>query len=259
MQISKTVNNIIKYINLSELFLRINRILINNNTLTIIALILIPIIFVTITYSAIYFTMAQRIQPYIRIASLFVNSGGTHKTQETHDLLALYAVIPMPTPIEIWDENSSSNVLLIPRSEIIIPGIGDLYGRLTIDNTKIDAQIFWGDSIRELNRGIGTFSGSWLPGFGRTIIMTGHRGTYLADLYNAQIGGFITVETHYGVYVYEITEIAIKQKNDETAYDLRREDENIIIYTMYPFDSVEHTINRFFVYGKLVSGVQVDK
>ena len=45
---------------------------------------------------------------------------------------------------------------------------------------------------------------------------------------------------------------------DETAYDFTRTDENLILYTCYPFDALGFTPNRFFVYAKYVSGPVLD-
>jgi sortase A len=140
-----------------------------------------------------------------------------------------------------------------------MPDYGDRYGRLTISGTEIDASVFWNDSETELNKGIGTYAGGWLPGFGRTVLMAGHRNTSLKDLGSAEVGSVITLETHYGTYTYEVTDIAVKHMSDSSAYDFSKDQENIIIYTCYPFDYIGAAKERYFVYGSPLSGTQVDR
>jgi sortase A len=153
-------------------------------------------------------------------------------------------------------------VLMIPISEIEMPNLGDQYGRITISGTNVDAPVFWGDDYPVLNRGVGTHHrsvpGAWLPGFGRTVMLAGHRNTDFLDLFSAEIGEFITIETHYGTFVYEIVDIAVFHMSDTDSFDFTKEYENIIVYTCYPRDFVGRATNRLFVYGILVSGTQVD-
>ncbi len=150
-------------------------------------------------------------------------------------------------------------VQTIPLSGIPLPQVGDQYGQLTVSGTAIDAPIFWGDGDTQLNAGIGTYTGGKLPGFGGTIMLAGHTGTWLADMESVQLGATITLETHYGAYTYEITDMAVKNHEDRSAYDFSRSDENIIIYTCYPFRALGLTPERYFVYGKPLAGPVVDQ
>ena len=55
-----------------------------------------------------------------------------------------------------------------------------------------------------------------------------------------------------------MTGYEILDYQDETAYDFTRTDENLSLYTCYPFDALGFTPNRFFVYAKYVSGPVLD-
>ena len=92
----------------------------------------------------------------------------------------------------------------------------------------------------------------------RTILLAGHNNTFFNDLQHAEAGATVTITTHYGVYTYEVTGTEILDYQDETAYDFTRTDENLILYTCYPFDALGFTPNRFFVYAKYVSGPVLD-
>ena len=95
------------------------------------------------------------------------------------------------------------------------------------------------------------------PG-GKTILLAGHNNTFFNDLQHAEADATVTITTHYGVYTYEVTGTEILDYQDETAYDFTRTDENLILYTCYPFDALGFTPNRFFVYAKYVSGPVLD-
>ena len=93
----------------------------------------------------------------------------------------------------------------------------------------------------------------------RTILLAGHNNTFFNDLQHAEAGATVTITTHYGVYTYEVTEMKVMDYQDETSYDFSRTDENLILYTCYPFDALGFTPNRYFVYAKYVSGPVLDK
>lgn len=150
----------------------------------------------------------------------------------------------------------------IPMSSITFPILGDRYADITISGTTVDAPVYYGDSIKILNQGVGTYVGSvgtGIPGQGKTILMAGHNNTFFNDLQHVEVGATVTVTTHYGVYTYEVTDTKILDYQDSTAYDFTRQDENLILYTCYPFDALGFTPNRYFVYAKYISGPVIDR
>ena len=150
----------------------------------------------------------------------------------------------------------------IPFSSITYPIVGDRYAAVTISGTNVDAPVYYGDTNKILNQGVGTYmdsSGAGLPGEGKTILLAGHNNTFFNDLQHAEVGATVTITTHYGVYTYEVTETKILDYQDTSAYDFTRTDENLILYTCYPFDALGFTPNRFFVYARYVSGPVLDK
>ena len=46
----------------------------------------------------------------------------------------------------------------------------------------------------------------------------------------------------------------VSTDTDTTAYDLEADEENLIMYTCYPFGTTNYTDERFFVYCDYVSG-----
>ena len=72
------------------------------------------------------------------------------------------------------------------------------------------------------------------------------------------MGSTIEISTNYGQYVYEITGTKITTAQDNTAYDLDSEEENLVLYTCYPFDQIGLTPERYFVYAKYLSGPKIN-
>ena len=137
----------------------------------------------------------------------------------------------------------------------------DCDNNVTLEETPLDniekAPVYFGDDKKVLSRGIGQYSGSMFIGSGSTVLLSGHNNTYLHTLGESKIGDKVLLSTNYGDYVYEITETAVKNSGDSTAFDLGADYENLVIYTCYPFDTLGLTSKRYFVYCKYVSGPKI--
>jgi sortase A len=228
------------------------------------ALFAMPVIFTILTAFSFYTALEPLVGQYIGFAMLFV-SDEPQSVPESNNLLA-NAPEPNPNPpdwIDIADhtnpesEPDEDELSFIRRSEIDIPGWGDLYARITISGTTVDSPVFWGDTEDILNKGVGTYPNGWLPGFGRTVMMSGHRGTDFYDFRSLEIGAVITIVTYYETYTYEVVRMSVHKPADESAYDFLREEENIILYTCYPFDFIGAARERLFVYAEPLTGTPV--
>lgn len=147
----------------------------------------------------------------------------------------------------------------IPLSSLTYPYYGQRMGELIIDDCQIYTSLYFGDGNYQLNNGVGMYSGGYIPGYGKTVMIAGHNNTSFNGFKYAQKGQKVTIRTYYGTYTYEITDIQVKQSTDSSAYDFSRNYENLIMYTCYPFDELNLTPYRCFVYAKLISGPIIDK
>ena len=145
----------------------------------------------------------------------------------------------------------------VNASEITFPTFGDRFGNITIEGASVDAPLFFGDSNTELRNGVGQYNGSSFPGCGGTVLIGGHNNSYFNGLKNVKTGDLITLKTNYGTYVYKVTKTAVLAASDKKAYDLTAKQENLVLYTCYPFDMLGLTPNRYFVYADYVSGPRV--
>lgn len=148
---------------------------------------------------------------------------------------------------------------LVNLSEIVFPQYGMKFGKLTISSASIEADLYFGDDSEELKEGVGLYNGSFIPGYGGTILIAGHNHTYFHQLGQAKTGDSITIETNYGTYQYQIIKTQVKDATDKTAYDLDSEKENLVLYTCYPFDCIGLTPQRYYVYADYLSGPKIDK
>ncbi len=216
--------------------------------------IIFPAIFFVIIYLLIYLALT----PYLSL----ISAAAMMFSDEPIDYSAEYNSIFVPVPTEPQQDNNTQSEptnKTIPISEIQYPKTGEQFGELVIEDCSIDNKLFFGDGNIALRNGVGVYNGSFIPGYGKTILVAGHNNTYFNGLKNAEVGQTVTIRTSYGNYTYEITDMAVKNADDTSAYDLSADYENLIMYTCYPFDEIGLTDKRYFVYAKYVSGPQIDK
>ena len=213
-----------------------------------------PLIFIVISVALFFIVGKTVLGPYRSLVSWFFT---TSEASQPQDLLANAATVINGGTAA----SSDSQPETIPFSSVTYPVKGDRYATITVSGTNVDAPVYYGDSNKILNAGVGTYAddgGAGIPGQGKTILLAGHNNTFFNDLQHAEIGATVTITTHYGIYTYEITDMEVRDYQDATAYDFTRTDENLIMYTCYPFDALGFTPNRYFVYAKYVSGPALD-
>lgn len=206
------------------------------------AFILMPLVFAFLGLTLLYFSASPIINPALDIFSLITADFKVNEITN-HDLLDLNTLPQYSGEIK--------------ASTITFPSVGDKYGILTIDGTEVEADLYFGDTRRELKLGLGQYNGSCFPGTGGTVLISGHNNSAFKDLKSAKVGDKVNIRTNYGLYVYEITGTAINKNTDKSAYDLFKNEENLVLYTCYPFDRLGLTADRYFVYGKIVAGPKV--
>ena len=149
-------------------------------------------------------------------------------------------------------------------SDVMLPTYNQQYAEIKCADLGVEAPVFWGDSDLILRSGAGTYTGSSLPGYGSSILMSAHNTTYFKGLENVQAGDVFTVTTTYGVYEYEVKETKVLDANDQSAVDYFSKTEQLVLYTCYPFQPLAAVNNeRLFVYcdkiaGPTVKNVEVD-
>lgn len=152
---------------------------------------------------------------------------------------------------------TTNNSDTINASDVEFPSVDKQFGELKIANRDVSAKLFFGDGKIPLRNGAGVYAGSFIPGYGKTILVAGHNNTFFNGLKNVKKGDIVKIGTSYGNYEYKITDTKIYNADNKKAYDLSKEEENLILYTCYPFDMLGITEKRFFVYAEKVSGPKI--
>ena len=127
-------------------------------------------------------------------------------------------------------------------------------GGIKIPSVGIDLALYNGEALEILRYGAGHHAGSFYPGEGGTIIIAGHniRGHFYT-LPQVNIGDKIILNVTYGTYTYEVTKTEIRNAVElgENLH-LRRDEEELMLYTCYPVETPGWKADRFVVYAKLV-------
>lgn len=207
--------------------------------------IILPIIFSLGIYLVFYFALSP-------VISTFTSIGGLVFSDVETDYSTEYKNIFVPVTEEKNDES-------VKLGSFEYPMYGNLFGELIIEDCDIDTKLFFGDGEVALRNGVGIYNGSFIPGYGKTMLVAGHNNTYFNGLKNAKEGQIVKIRTSYGNYEYKINKMEVKEFNDKSAYDLDADYENLIMYTCYPFDELGLTNFRYFVYAEYVSGPKIDK
>lgn len=215
--------------------------------------IILPIIFLLGTYLVLFLAFAPSIETISSTLGMFFSE--TEKDYSTEYKNIFVPVAEDSTLPTVTKDNKE----YISINNIEFPMFGNQFGELIIEDCNIQNKLFFGDSELVLRNGVGVYSGSFIPGYGGTILVAGHNNTYFNGLKNAEEGQIVKIRTSYGNYEYRITGMEVKRFNDRTAYDMSADHENLIMYTCYPFDELGLTDFRYFVYAEFVSGPQIDK
>lgn len=131
------------------------------------------------------------------------------------------------------------------------PLIGSQFATLKIENVELEVPILQGEGKDELRKGVGHYVGSLLPGEGGNIVLSGHRETAFYPLKDVEIGDEVIIETDYGQYLYQISDIYITTPDDITP-TIPTDTERITMYTCYPFVKWGPTPERYVVVADLI-------
>ncbi|MDF2486112.1 MAG: hypothetical protein K0R46_2280 [Herbinix sp.] len=246
-----------------------------NKLIRIMAYVYMPLLFVLVGYSFIYYTAA----PGIRLWGATLEMVLSDEVTDYHpELKTIYNPESKKNELTVQEEKSTFGIgtvyqqenradavsaeVAIDIIEIQIPEMGTHYAMLSCDRINLEVPVYWGDTMEILNAGVGQFMGSFLPGFERSILMSAHNTTFFKPLELVQIGDVIACSTNYGEYEYCVDQVEIISAEEaERKLDdmLSLREEKLILYTCYPFHSyVGNKDKRLFVYANKRSGPRVE-
>jgi sortase A len=125
-------------------------------------------------------------------------------------------------------------------------------GRIEIQAIGLAAMIMEGINERTLQRAVGHFPDSPLPGQRGNVAIAGHRDTFFRALRNIHPKDEITLETLDGVYRYRVDFTTIVDPDNTQVLDGSK-DSILTLVTCYPFTLVGPAQKRFVVRAHKIS------
>lgn len=117
---------------------------------------------------------------------------------------------------------------------------------------KKDIPCYYGDTNSILMKGAGKWDGSDFCGQNGVTIISAHVTEHFKELEDTKLGTVVTMDTVYGTYTYEVTDIVVftPGKEQELFYS-EYDHETVILYTCYPRASRNRTQRIALVCTKL--------
>ncbi|WP_137789441.1 class D sortase [Bacillus sp. E(2018)] len=134
----------------------------------------------------------------------------------------------------------------------IRPNKGENIGNLLIPKLNATLPIFHGTDEEELERGVGHFEESVLPGEQDNSVLSGHRDTVFRKLGEVGKGDKLIVETSAGTFTYKIRYVRIVDKDDRTVI-VPKPRATLTVSTCYPFDFIGASPERYILVADLIS------
>ncbi|MGY6213124.1 class D sortase [Cytobacillus firmus] len=132
------------------------------------------------------------------------------------------------------------------------PEIGEEIGELYIPKIKSVLPIIHGTDEDELEKGVGHYAGSVMPGEKDNSVLSGHRDTVFRRLGEVGEGDILEVTTKAGTFEYRVNKVRIVDADDRTVI-VPKPRAMLTVTTCYPFDFIGDAPQRYILVAHLVS------
>jgi sortase A len=131
------------------------------------------------------------------------------------------------------------------------PKTGEMIGNLSIPKLEANLPIYHGTDEDELEKGVGHFAGSVLPGEKDNSVLSGHRDTVFRKLGSVGKGDLLIVSTEAGQFTYKVRKVRIVDADDRTVI-VPKPRPTLTVTTCYPFDFIGDAPERYILIADLV-------
>jgi sortase A len=132
------------------------------------------------------------------------------------------------------------------------PETGENIGEIYIPKLDVTLPIYEGSNEEELDKGVGHYSGSVLPGENDNCVLAGHRDTVFRKLGEVGEGDLLIVRTSAGEFEYKVSKVRIVDKEDRTVI-VPKPKATLTVSTCYPFVYIGSAPQRYILVAYLVS------
>ncbi|MGE7588974.1 class D sortase [Peribacillus sp. NPDC101480] len=190
-------------------------------------------------------------------AVCFLTLGFYFTTTNAYTLLKGYALYK-------WNESDTTEAtakLPEPKTKANIsdglelyeerPVTGDLMGQLYIPTIEATLPIYHGTDEDELEKGVGHYAGSVLPGEKDNSVLSGHRDTIFSDLGEVGEGDLLIAKTEAGSFTYKVRKVRIVDADDRTVI-VPKPKATLTVTTCYPFSYIGSAPERYVLVADLL-------
>lgn len=202
-----------------------------------------PIIFASVGVLLLFVSLSPVIKNVSSVLALITSDSASVFSDEVKDVFS----------------GSDNDGNTVKASEVEYPEANSKFAELFCERLSLDVSVYCGDNEDCLRYGVGIPVYGNIPGFKRTVLVSGHNATFFAPLKDVEVGDRFVFTTNYGVYTYEVTELEVKKAKSFDPKSLNdSQGDKLIMYTCYPFTFIGGaTKDRLFVHCTLVSGPEV--
>ena len=138
-----------------------------------------------------------------------------------------------------------------PDPAQVRPATGVRFGFLVIPALNQTLPIVEGTEGAQLERGVGHFERSAMPGSANNCVLSGHRDTVFTELGKIGVGDQLIAVTPAGEFTYQVRQVRIVDKDDRTVI-VPTNHAVLTVTTCYPFSYVGTAPNRYVLVADLV-------
>ncbi|MCE7793905.1 class D sortase [Salipaludibacillus sp. CUR1] len=132
------------------------------------------------------------------------------------------------------------------------PGAGEEFAYLTIPKLNATFPVYHGTDDKTLEKGVGHYPGSVLPGENDNSVLSGHRDTVFRELGKVGEKDLLIVTTSAGEFTYKVKRVRIVDADDRTVI-VPRPRATLTVTTCYPFNFIGAAPKRYVLEAVLVS------
>lgn len=195
---------------------------------------------------------------FLSLSVLFIGFGLWFSSTNAYTFLKGYLLfktgqvdvenVKVKSNLKASNENEEEQKLLYPKR----PHKGEYIGELIIPKLKSELPIYHGTDEKELEKGIGHFAKSVLPGEKDNSVLSGHRDTVFRKLGEVGKGDLLVVKTPAGEFTYKVKKVRIVDKDDRTVI-VPKPRATLTVSTCYPFNFIGASPERYILVADLIS------
>lgn len=187
-------------------------------------------------------------------AALVALGGIYFSTTSAYKLLMGYGIYQWDKHVKAESVQKDTEVKAIKQKEeplySVKPQVGELMGELSIPKLDETLPIYHGTDEDELEKGVGHFAQSVLPGEIDNSVLSGHRDTVFRRLGEVGKGDTLVVKTSAGTFTYKVKRVRIVDKDDRTVI-VPKPKATLTLTTCYPFDFIGSAPQRYVLVAEL--------